>query len=71
MIEDEVKPTFTCFSLGTNNYFVIVTSFPIGLVKTKSQYGIPRCHLLQPQPAITCSELTLETLEQGVKYVQR
>ena len=53
------------------NYFVIVTSFPIGLVKTKSQYGIPRCHLLQPQPAITCSELTLETLEQGVKYVQR
>ena len=53
------------------NYFVIVTSFPIGLVKTKSQYGIPRCHLLQPQPAITCSELTLETLEQGVKCVQR
>ena len=22
------------------------------------------------QPAITCSELTIETLEQGVKYVQ-
>ena len=23
-----------------------------------------------PQPAFTCSKLTLETLEQGVKYVQ-
>ena len=23
-----------------------------------------------PQPAITCSKLTIETLEQGVKYVQ-
>ena len=23
------------------------------------------------QPAITCSKLTKETLEQGVKYVQR
>ena len=22
------------------------------------------------QPAITCSQLTIETLEQGVKYVQ-
>ena len=23
-----------------------------------------------PQPAIACSKLTIETLEQGVKYVQ-
>ena len=23
-----------------------------------------------PQPIITCSKLTIETLEQGVKYVQ-
>ena len=23
-----------------------------------------------PQPVITCSKLTIETLEQGVKYVQ-
>ena len=28
-------------------------------------------HLSMPaQPAITCSKLTIETLEQGVKYVQ-
>ena len=26
--------------------------------------------LTQSQPAITCSKLTTETLEQGVKYVQ-
>ena len=28
-------------------------------------------HLMEvPQPAFTCSMLTTETLEQGVKYVQ-
>ena len=27
-------------------------------------------HLGYSQPAITCSKLTIETLEQGVKYVQ-
>ena len=27
-------------------------------------------HQLSYQPAITCSKLTIETLEQGVKYVQ-
>ena len=26
--------------------------------------------ILLTQPAITCSKLTIETLEQGVKYVQ-
>ena len=26
--------------------------------------------LLPTQPAFTCSKLTMETLEQGVKYVQ-
>ena len=28
------------------------------------------CHLDSTQPAFTCSKLTIETLEQGVKYVQ-
>ena len=27
-------------------------------------------HFVPPQPAITCSKLTTEILEQGVKYVQ-
>ena len=30
----------------------------------------PSKELLSTQPAITCSKLTIETLEQGVKYVQ-
>ena len=28
------------------------------------------CHEGQSQPATTCSNLTIETLEQGAKYVQ-
>ena len=28
-------------------------------------------NLRYTQPAFTCSKLTIETLEQGVKYVQR
>ena len=33
---------------------------------------IPNMYLYKPdsQPAITCSKLTIETLEQGMKYVQ-
>ena len=27
-------------------------------------------HIYHTQPAIACSKLTIETLEQGVKYVQ-
>ena len=26
---------------------------------------------VSPQPAFTCSKLTIETLEQGLKHVQR
>ena len=28
------------------------------------------CEKASSQPALTCSKLTIETLEQGVKYVQ-
>ena len=36
---------------------------------------LPQCHLdsygfTASQPAFTCSKLTIETVEQGVKYVQ-
>ena len=48
--------------------------------ESKSQYdvlneyfirlsGVPQGYILT-QPAITCSKLTIETLEQSVKYVQ-
>ena len=33
-------------------------------------YKISLASLYVTQPAITCSKLTIETLEQGVKYVQ-
>ena len=29
----------------------------------------PLCHKYFPQPAFACSKLTIETLEQGVKFV--
>ena len=29
-----------------------------------------RLQIVKSQPAFTCSKLTIETLEQGVKYVQ-
>ena len=28
-----------------------------------------KCHKYFPQPAFACSKLTIETLEQGVKFV--
>ena len=34
------------------------------------KYFIEIINLIDTQPAITCSKLTIETLEQGVKYVQ-
>ena len=32
--------------------------------------GFMFCAMILSQPAITCSKLIIETLEQGVKYVQ-
>ena len=39
---------------------------------TENVYYITRqnLHFVLAQPAFTCSKLTIETLEQGVKYVQ-
>ena len=34
------------------------------------RYARAFCVLIQSQPAITCSKLTIEALERGVKYVQ-
>ena len=33
-------------------------------------YVLPWIYSYATQPAITCSKLTIETIEQGVKYVQ-
>ena len=42
-----------------------VTSFLVHLLISLNKF-----HLLSSQEAITCSKLTIETLEQAVKYVQ-
>ena len=42
---------------------IILTSRATLLLLTSNKSGIT-------QPAVTCSKLTIETLEQGVKYVQ-
>ena len=40
------------------------------LVGTRSTDPVHYFHPELPQPAFTCSKLTMETLEPGVKYVQ-
>ena len=42
----------------------------LGNVQVKAKLLIkPLCHKYFPQPAFPCSKLTIETLEQGVKFV--
>ena len=41
----------------------------VHLVTLRGTRVSPHC-VPCPQPAITCSKLAIETLEQGVKYVQ-
>ena len=40
------------------------------LLKYSNGAPISTLLVLPSQPAITCSKLTIETVEQGVKYVQ-
>ena len=45
-------------------FIILIFSLKNNLLKQHNQI------LVITQPAITCSKLTIETLEQGVKYVQ-
>ena len=50
-------------------------SFPFGFVQVRhcistAAYGIFHKFSSTPQPAFTCSKLTIKTLEQKVKYAQ-
>ena len=39
-------------------------------IRVKAKLSIkPLCHKYFPQPTFTCSKLTIEILEQGVKFV--
>ena len=64
----------TCFHLA--RIFLTNFIFYICYLKGYKPINDKKCNKLlinqrmKPQPAITCSKLTIETLEQGVKYVQ-
>ena len=47
--------------------FILVNSFSCNISSCVRQVISTS---ISPQPAITCSKLTIETLEQGVKYVK-
>ena len=56
---------FQCF-----NQFICISS-ETAFSKEQSKLSTSTVyHQHYSQPAITCSKLTIETLEQGVKYVQ-
>ena len=50
-----------CFQQIQLNFLLFLSFLMKKVKKTKQKYT---------QPAITCSNLTIETLEKGVKYVQ-
>ena len=72
--------SFWCFYFAPiNTYFLVFLLLTLsmylyaGLLETieiKGGIGIKWIHEKKNQPAITCTKLTLETLEQGVQYVQ-
>ena len=51
-----------------------LSRFILNFQSKRSFFNLPASTFARPkmpsQPAITCSNLTIETLEQGVKYVQ-
>ena len=47
-----------------------VIALSIFYVKHPNKHNNQQFNVKAAQPAITCSKLTIETLEQGVKYVQ-
>ena len=72
---------FDWFSVENDSYFQIQVFCAKCFSEIDRSRRIVRCsprigrlhksnHLVATQSAITCSKLTIETLEQGVKYVQ-
>ena len=52
------------------NFFYLIVYLFLSLNSIPSFMSVSLLDLEFSQPAITCSKLTIETLEQGVKYVQ-
>ena len=54
-------------------YFKIISNWNdniLKIIETVLVLSLPEIKLYQPQVGITCLTLTIETLEQGVKYLQ-
>ena len=66
------KPSLKLLAIGHNlAKYVAAASGKIGYRKMIFLDNLLRAPpKTRPQPAVTCSKLTTETLEQGVKYVQ-
>ena len=57
--------------LHENFYFMVFIRHPASKIWSSiCMQDSVRSALYYPQPAIECSKLTIETLKQGVKYVQ-
>ena len=57
----------------THSFHELLIFFWLALVDIfifKFDFSLHRINIVHTQPAFTCSKLTIETLEQGVKYVQ-
>ena len=53
-----------------NSKFLIYGAYLLTVSYIAPQVSYKDSHFSVHQPAFTCSTLTIETLEQGVKYVQ-
>ena len=58
------------FCKEVKNYVWFAHRFLCSLMRFHSRVSVCRNITFVSQPAITCSNLTTETLEQGMKYVQ-
>ena len=61
-----------CFLKVLTTFYKEIREIINLIVMRKIQHVYPKSSnlLMQTQPAVTCSKLTIETLAQGVKYVQ-
>ena len=55
------------FKYSYREFFLTMHCLHLCSYKELYNYNV---QIIATQPAITCSKLTIETLEQGVKYVQ-
>ena len=69
-IQSECGKIRTRITPNTDNFQAVIMKFKVReIIKIENPTNQLEQTAAAPQPAITCSKLKLETLEQGVKYV--